>query len=485
MRFPEDLLWGSASADFQYEGGFGEDGRGVITQDFVTDGSVDVPRMMTYRLPDGTRGETPARTSMPKGAVGDFREGKYYPSHQAVDFYHHYKEDIRYLADMGLNCMRFSICWTRIFPTGMEEKPNKKGLDFYEAVVDECLKYDIQPLITICHDELPAYLAEHYQGWMSRVTIDCYVKLCRALFERLGGRVKYWLTFNEVNILNGYSHLGTTDCTMAATYQCAHHMFVASALAVKLGHEMMPGALFGAMYAASPVYARTCRPQDVFAQMTIRRRTLFYIDVMSRGEYPVWQADFFKDNGVELVIEPGDKEILSQGTIDYISFSMYRSTTCTADSELKMNVLSFDPNPYLEATPWGWTIDPLGLRYVLNEFWDRYQLPLFIVENGLGMADEPDEDFWVEDDYRINYLKDHFKAIKDAVELDGIPVLGYTMWGGIDLVSLSTGEMKKRYGWVYVDMDDKGKGSLKRYPKKSFYWMKDFMKNGSRTPLNS
>ncbi len=185
MRFPEDLLWGSASADFQYEGGFGEDGRGVITQDFVTDGSVDAPRMMTYRLPDGTRGETPARTSMPKGAVGDFREGKYYPSHQAVDFYHHYKEDIRYLAGMGLNCMRFSICWTRIFPTGMEEKPNKKGLDFYEAVVDECLKYDIQPLITICHDELPAYLAEHYQGWMSRVTIDCYVKLCRALFERL------------------------------------------------------------------------------------------------------------------------------------------------------------------------------------------------------------------------------------------------------------------------------------------------------------
>ena len=198
------------------------------------------------------------------------------------------------------------------------------------------------------------------------------------------------------------------------------------------------------------------------------------------SRFHVWQADFFKDNGVELVIEPGDKEILSQGTIDYISFSMYRSTTCTADSELKMNVLSFDPNPYLEATPWGWTIDPLGLRYVLNEFWDRYQLPLFIVENGLGMADEPDEDFWVEDDYRINYLKDHFKAIKDAVELDGIPVLGYTMWGGIDLVSLSTGEMKKRYGFIYVDMDDKGNGSLKRYPKKSFYWMKDFMKNGAQ-----
>jgi len=475
MRFPEDLLWGSASADFQYEGGFGEDGRGVITQDFVTDGNVNTPRMMTYQLPDGTNGETPARTSMPDGAVGAFLDGKYYPSHQAVDFYHCYQEDIRYLAEMGLSCMRFSICWTRIFPTGMEEEPNEKGLDFYEAVVDECIKYKIEPLITICHDELPVYLAEQYQGWMDRFTIDCYIKLCRALFERLGSKVKYWLTFNEVNILNGYSHLGTTDCTIAATYQCAHHMFIASALAVKLGRGMMPGALFGTMYAASPVYARTCRPEDVFAQMTIRRRTLFYIDVMARGEYPVWQADYFKQQDVHLIMDLDDDEVLKQGTIDYISFSMYRSTTCTPDSELKMNVLSFDPNPYLDATPWGWSIDPLGLRYVLNEFWDRYRLPLFIVENGLGMVDEPDENFWVEDDYRINYLEKHFKAIKDAVEIDGIPVLGYTMWGGIDLVSLSTGEMKKRYGWVYVDMDDKGNGSLKRYPKKSFYWMKEFM----------
>lgn len=476
MRFPEDLLWGSASADFQYEGGFGEGGRGPLTQDYVTDGSKDRPRMMTYRLPDGTTGETPTRTSMPDGAVGAFLEGNYYPSHRAVDFYHRYKEDIKYLADMGLNCMRFSGCWTRIFPLGIEEEPNGEGLDFYEAVVDECLKYGIEPLITICHDELPAYLAEHFDGWLSRVTIDCYVKLCRALFERLGGKVKYWLTFNEINILSGYSHLGTTDCTAAATYQCDHHMFVASALAIKLGRQMMPGARFGTMYAASPVYARTCKPEDVFAQMTVRRRTLFYIDVMARGEYPTWQADYFEKNGVTLAVEPGDAAILKEGTIDYISFSMYRSTTCTPDSELKMNVLSFDSNPYLEETPWGWTIDPLGMRYVLNELWDRYQLPLFIVENGLGMVDEPDENFWVEDDYRINYLKDHFKAIRDAVEIDKIPVLGYTMWGGIDLVSLATGEMKKRYGWIYVDMDDKGRGSLKRYPKKSFYWMKEFMR---------
>lgn len=477
MKFPEDLLWGSASADFQYEGGFGEDGRGLLTQDFVTDGNVHTPRMMTYRTADGTAGETPMRTSLPEGAAGACLEGRYYPSHKAVDFYHRFREDIGYLADMGLTCMRFSICWSRIFPTGVEESPNEKGLDFYEAVVDECLKHGIQPLITICHDEIPAWLAEHCQGWLSRTAIDSYLKLCRALFERLGKKVTYWLTFNEINILNGYSHLGTNECSEPVTYQCAHHMFLASALAVKLGRELMPGAKFGAMYAASPVYPRTCKPEDVFSQLTVRRRTLFYIDVMARGNYPTWQADYFRQHGVDLTILPGDEEILKAGTIDYISFSMYRSTTCTPDSQLKMNVLSFDPNPYLKATPWGWAIDPLGMRYVLNEFWDRYQLPLFIVENGLGMIDEPDQHFWVADDYRIDYLSQHFKAIRDAVEIDGIPVLGYTMWGGIDLVSLGTGEMKKRYGWIYVDMDDKGNGTLNRYPKKSYYWMKEFLKS--------
>ena len=480
MKFPQDMLWGSASADFQYEGGFGEGGRGTITSDFVTDGNVDTPRMMTYRLPDGTTGETPMRTNMPEGAVGAVLPGKYYPSHKAVDFYHRYKEDIALLAGMGLKCMRFSICWSRVFPTGDEQMPNEAGLDFYENVVDECLKQGIQPLITICHDEVPTCLAEKYQGWMSRHTIDCYLHLCRALFERLGGKVKYWLTFNEINVLNGYSHVGTTDCSENATYQCAHHMFIASSLAIQMGHKMMPGSLFGTMYASSPVYARTCKPEDVWAQVTVRRRTLFYIDVMSRGEYPTWQADYFKNHGVELKTEPGDAEILKAGTLDYISFSMYRSTTCTPDSKLNMNVLAFDTNPYLPVTPWGWSIDPAGLRYVLNEFWDRYQKPLFIVENGLGMVDEPDEKHWVEDDYRIDYLKDHFKEIQKAIEIDGIPVMGYTMWGGIDLVSLSTGEMKKRYGWVYVDMDDKGNGTLDRFPKKSYYWMKEFMKtNGA------
>lgn len=477
MNFPQDLLWGSASADFQYEGGFGEGGRGLLTQDFLTNGNVSTPRRMTYRMPDGTIGSTPMRTSLPEEALGCCHDGQYYPSHQAVDFYHRYKEDIALLAEMGLNCMRFSVCWTRIFPTGEDVEPNQEGLDFYEAVVDECLKYGIEPLVTICHDEVPANLADKYQGWLGRETIDCYLRLCHALFTRLGSKVKYWLTFNEINILNGYSHVGANECTEAVTYQCAHNMFVASARAIRMGKAMLPDAQFGAMYASSPVYPRTCKPEDVFAQMTVRRRTYFYIDVMARGEYPVWQQDYFNRHGVRIVWQPTDAEDLKAGTIDFVSFSMYRSTTCTPGSQLKMNVLSFDPNPYLEATPWGWTIDPLGMRYVLNEFWDRYQKPLFIVENGLGMIDQPDENFWVEDDYRIDYLKDHFKAIRDAVQIDGIPVLGYTMWGGIDLVSLGTGEMKKRYGWVYVDMDDEGHGTLNRYPKKSFYWMKEFMES--------
>lgn len=475
MKFPQDLLWGSASSDFQYEGGFGLDGRGPITADYCTDGTATTPRMMTYVLPDGTTGETPMRTSMPKGAVGAVQPGKYYPSHQAVDFYHHYKEDIKLLADMGLNCMRFSICWGRIFPTGIEDEPNQKGLDFYEAVVDECKKYNMEPLITICHDEIPAYIAEHYQGWMWRGAIDCYLKLCKALFERLGSKVKYWLTFNEINVLSGYSHVGTTDSSIPATYQCAHNMFVASAKAVKMGKEMMPGAQFSTMYASSPVYPRTCKPEDVWAQLCIHRRTLFYIDVMCRGEYPAWQWKYFEEEGVELITEPDDFKVLKDGTLDFISFSMYRSTTCTPHSKLHMHVLAFDTNPYLALTQWGWSIDPMGMRYVLNEYWDRYQKPLFIVENGLGMLDEPDENNYIEDDYRIEYLKDHFNEIRKAVELDGIPVMGYTMWGGIDLVSLGTGEMKKRYGWIYVDMDDKGNGSLKRYPKKSYYWMKEFL----------
>lgn len=448
-----------------------------MTHDFVTDGALDTPRMMTYRMPDGSLGETPMRTSMPEGARGCIRADRYYPSHQAVDFYHRYKEDIGLLAEMGLTCMRFSICWTRIFPTGEEETPNEAGLEFYENVIDECLAKGIQPIITICHDEMPAVLADKYEGWLSRYTIDCYVRLCKALFERFGKKVKYWLTFNEINVLRGYSHLGVHSAEDKVSYQCFHHIFLASAEAVKLGRSMMPEAIFGAMYALSPVYPLTCKPEDIWAQMEVRRRSLFFPDVMIRGAYPNYQQHFFEEQGIEIAWEKEDARLLKENTLDFISFSCYRSTTVHAHSKL-VSGLSMDQNPYLKSTPWGWPIDPQSLRYLCNELWDRYEKPIMIVENGMGTIDEADEHCYVNDQDRIQYLKDHFNEIRKAVEVDRIPVLAYTMWGGVDLVSLSTGEMKKRYGWIYVDMDDKGNGTKDRYRKASFAWMKEFIQSG-------
>lgn len=477
MKFPEDLLWGGASADFQYEGGFNEGGRGMITSDFVTDGSLEKPRMITYKCKDGAIGETPMRTSMPDGAIGYLDPTKYYPSHQAVDFYHRYKEDIALYAKMGMTTMRFSICWGRIFPTGVEETPNEEGLKFYENVVDECLKYGIEPLITICHDEIPVYLADHYGGWINRKVIDCYLKLCKTLFKRLGSKVKYWLTFNEINALQGYSHLGTTSADDQTTLQAVHHLFVASAKAKIMAKEMMPSSMIGTMYASSPSYPATCHPDDVWAYVTQRRNVFYFSDVMLRGYYPSYADAYLKARDVTLHFEEGDEEILKEGVLDFYSFSCYRSSTVSKDTKMVHSGMSFDQNPYLESSPWGWPIDPMSLRYLLNEVYDRYQKPIFIVENGLGDIDEIDANMYVDDQKRIQYLNDHFKEIQKAVEIDKIPVIGYTMWGGVDLVSLSTGEMAKRYGWIYVDMDDKGHGTKNRYCKASFYWMKEFLES--------
>lgn len=474
-KFPECMLWGGASADFQYEGGFNEGGRGLLTCDFVTDGSLKNPRKLTYIMPDGTTGAVPHRESMPEGAKGHILKDQYYPSHQAVDFYHHYKEDIKLYADMGMTTMRFSICWTRIFPKGDEATPNQAGLDFYENVVDECLKYGIEPLITICHDEIPAHLADQYEGWTNRILIDCYLNLCKALFERLKGKVKYWLTFNEINILVGYSSIGSTKADRQTTLQAIHHMFVASAKAVKMAHEMMPGCMVGAMYASSPSYPATCKPEDVWAWMDTKRRLFYYSDVMMRGYYPSFAHQQWERDNVKLIFDEEDERILREGTLDFYSFSHYRSSIVAHDTIIGDSGMSMQKNPYLEATPWGWCIDPLSIRYLLNDIYDRYQKPLFIVENGLGYIDEADENNFVNDQKRIDYLKAHFREIKKAVEIDKVPVLGYTMWGAIDLVSLSTGEMAKRYGFIYVDMDDKGNGTKKRYPKASYYWMKEFL----------
>ena len=378
-----------------------------------------------------------------------------------------------------MNVYRFSICWSRIFPTGDELEPNEAGFRFYDGIFAELEKNGMQPLVTIHHDELPVALALKYDGWSSRHTIDCYVRYCKALFERYGKRCKYWLTFNEINAVRGFAACGTHKCDNQTHYNAVHNMFLASARAVKLGHEMMPGSMFGAMYAMSELYPATCKPEDVFTRLQKRRESYYFIDTMARGYYPSYAADLLARRGVTLHTEPGDDAILAAGALDYVSFSYYRSNVCS--TETRMNVIGGDPNPYLELTPWGWPIDPLGLRFLLNELWDRYQKPLFIVENGLGAVDKVEEDGSIQDDYRIAFLKDHLRAMMEAIVTDGVQGLGYTMWAPIDLVSLSTGEMKKRYGFIYVDMDDKGNGTLERKPKKSYYWRKDVIaSNGEK-----
>ena len=302
-RFPDNFLWGGASADFQYEGGFGEGNRGLITADFVTDGNVDTLRQVTYKCKDGTLGSSPLKAEIPEGATGYIDPERYYPSHDGVDFYHRYKEDIALMAEMGFNVYRFSICWTRIFPTGEEAEGNELGLKFYENVIDELLKYHIEPLITICHDEIPAYLADHYDGWSSRHTINCYLKLCKTLFERFKGKVKYWLTFNELNVVKGYAQMGTHKIDSQTHYQAMHHVFVASSLATKMAHEMMPGCMVGTMYAMSGLYPLTCKPEDMMAHMNTRRLSYFYADTMVTGGYPYYAQALFEKEAAEKILE--------------------------------------------------------------------------------------------------------------------------------------------------------------------------------------
>lgn len=454
-EFPEGFLWGGAVAANQCEGAYKEDGKGLSIQDV---------------LPRGIRGE---RTSVPtednKKLAG-------------IDFYHRYREDIRLFAEMGFKVFRTSIAWSRIFPNGDETEPNEKGLEFYDRVFDECHKYGIEPLVTISHYETPLYLAEQYNGWANRKMIGIYERYVRTLFERFGGKVKYWLTFNEINsvlhapFMSGGIHTPAEKLTEQELYQAVHHELVASALATKTAHEMMPDAKIGCMILSMPMYPLTPSPDDMIQVMEEEHKNYFFGDVHVRGSYPGYMKRYFRDHHIQIHFEPEDEEILKH-TVDFVSFSYYMSVCATADKEKQIkgngNLLGGVPNPTLTASQWGWQIDPKGLRYVLNMFYDRYQKPLFVVENGLGAVDVLTEDIHgnktVDDDYRIQYLHDHLVQLREAVE-DGVEVLGYTTWGCIDLVSASTAELKKRYGFIYVDRNDDGSGTLDRYKKKSFYW---------------
>lgn len=463
-KFPENFLWGGALAANQCEGGYKEGGRGLTTVDLCPAGE--------------------NRRKVMEGKIDVLRplENEYYPSHEAIDFYHRYKEDIALFAEMGFKCLRISIAWSRIFPIGDEESPNEEGLKFYDAIFDEMLKYGIEPVVTICHFDTPIGIIEKYGGWKNRKFIDFYLNYCEAIFNRYKEKVKYWMTFNEINMILHLPFMGAGvrfeegDNELQVKYQSAHHELIASALATKMAHEIIPGSMVGCMLAAGEFYPYSCNPEDVLLAKEKDRENLFFIDVQSRGEYPGYAKRFLREKGIEIEFEEKDAEILKNNTVDFIGFSYYSSRCASSDPEVLKgqtagNVFKTVRNPNLKVSEWGWQIDPLGLRITCNSLYDRYQKPLFIVENGLGAVDKVEEDGSINDDYRIEYLKEHVKAMKEAIK-DGVDLIGYTPWGCIDIVSASTGEMKKRYGFIYVDKDNEGNGTLKRSKKKSFYWYK-------------
>ncbi|NME84311.1 6-phospho-beta-glucosidase [Clostridium sp. SM-530-WT-3G] len=464
LDFPEGFLWGGALAANQCEGGYRDGGKGLTTVDLCPAGE--------------------NRVSVMKGNIPELKikDDEYYPSHEAIDFYHRYKEDIALFAEMGFKCLRISIAWSRIFPNGDEETPNEEGLKFYDSMFDEMIKNNIEPVVTICHFDTPIGIIEKFGGWKNRKFVDFYLNYCKVIFERYKDKVKYWMTFNEINMILHLPFMGAgvrfteDDNKLQVMYQSAHHELIASALATKLAHEIIPGSMVGCMLAAGEFYPYTCNPKDVMEAKRKDRENLMFIDVQSRGEYPGYAKRLFRENNINIVMEEDDERILKENTVDFIGFSYYASRCASTDPEVLKgktagNAFKSVRNPYVKVSEWGWQIDPDGLRITCNSLHDRYQKPLFIVENGLGANDVVEADGSINDDYRIDYLRQHIAAMKEAV-LDGVNLIGYTPWGCIDLVSASTGEMKKRYGFIYVDKDNEGNGTLERRKKKSFDWYK-------------
>lgn len=466
MKFPKEFLWGGATAANQCEGAWNEDGKGASIQDYMPHGIMQGPSEVI---------------------------DKHNLKLEGIDLYHHYKEDIALFAEMGFKVYRMSIAWSRIFPNGDDEKPNEKGLEFYDNVFDECKKYGIEPLVTLSHYETPYHLAKKYDGWRSRDLIGFYEKYVRTVFTRYKGKVHYWITFNEINSIWHFPLMGAGILTQKNLlkaqdlYQAAHHELVASALATKIGHEIDSENKIGCMVLGLTSYPRTCDPDDVIATMEESKRGYFFTDIHMRGYYPSYALKMMEKEGVVLDATDEDLEML-KNTCDFLSFSYYMSKCIASNPEQyekgKGNLTTGVKNPYLQESQWGWQIDPKGLRYLLNTYYDRYQKPLFIVENGLGAKDtllsEEKDGYWVEDDYRIQYMNDHLAQVSKAIEDDGVEVMGYTSWGCIDLISASTAEMKKRYGFIYVDRNNDGTGTFKRYKKKSFYWYKNVIETNGK-----
>ncbi|WP_332397854.1 6-phospho-beta-glucosidase [Vibrio metschnikovii] len=460
--FPKDFLWGGAVAAHQVEGGWNKGGKGVSVVDVLTKGAHEVPRVITDSV----------------------ESDQFYPNHEAIDFYGRYKEDIALFAEMGFKCFRTSIAWTRIFPNGDEATPNEAGLQFYDDLFDELLKHGIEPVITLSHFEMPNHLVKQYGSWANRQVIDFFVKFSQTVMERYQHKVKYWITFNEINNQRnwklpiwGYCNSGMiyTDYPNPEQmmYQVLHHQFVASARVVKLGHQINPDFKIGSMIHIMPLYPATCRPEDVLLAQELMREKYLFSDVQVRGYYPSYLIKEWQRKNIQIDIASGDEQILREGCADYLAISYYMTNIVSTQKEEGQTTSLFENsrlNPYLPASDWGWQIDPDGLRVALSELYERYQKPIFIVENGLGAIDEVQTDGSINDDYRINYLSEHIKAVATAINYDGVDVMGYTPWGCIDCVSFTTGEYKKRYGFIYVDKHDDGTGTMARSKKKSFYW---------------
>lgn len=467
-KLPNDFLWGGALAAHQFEGGWDQGGKGPSVVDVMTAGAHGIAREITDTI----------------------EADKFYPNHEAIDFYSKYKEDIALFAEMGLKCLRTSIAWSRIFPKGDEAEPNEEGLKFYDNVFDELLKHGIEPVITLSHFEMPLHLAREYGGFRSRKVVDHFVKFAEVCFARYQDKVKYWMTFNEINNkmdVNNPLFLWTNSGVIVeegenareVMYQAGHHELIASALAVSAGKAINPEFKIGAMVSHVPIYPYSSNPADVMLAEEEMRQRYFFPDVHVRGHYPSYVLKEFEREGYKIQMEPGDDDILRNGIVDYLGFSYYMSTTVNSSVQngnqgniVTGGLPNVVENPYIQSSDWGWAIDPTGLRYALNRLYDRYQIPLFIVENGFGAIDLVEEDGLIHDPQRIAYLKSHIEALEKAVTYDGVDLMGYTPWGIIDIVSFTTGEMKKRYGMIYVDRDNEGNGSMKRSKKDSFEWYK-------------
>ena len=462
-KFPQGFMWGGATAANQVEGAYDQDGKGLSIVDAIPGGK---DRLKIVSSPEFDFTLDPANHT--------------YPNHKAIDHYHRFQEDIALFAEMGFKCYRFSIAWTRIYPNGVEQEPEEAGLKHYDQVIDACIAHGIEPVITISHYEMPLHLATAFGGWKNRELIAHFERFARTVLTRYGHKVKYWMTFNEINsaahfpIMSQGLTVKTGALEAQAKFQAWHNQFVASSLAVKIAHETNAQIQIGCMILFATNYAYDCNPVNQLETLKETQAFNFYCaDVQAGGKYPYYAKSLWQSQGVELDIQPGDVELIKQHTVDYIGFSYYMSSTINKTNPdavtAQGNLLGGARNPFLEASDWGWEIDPVGLRIALNQLYDRYEKPLFIVENGLGAVDKPDENHYIADDYRINYLRQHIQAMAEAIE-DGVELMGYTPWGCIDLVSMSTGEMSKRYGLIYVDLDDKISGTGNRYRKKSFHW---------------